>query len=129
VSDVPSAVARVKAPRAERYLTQLVDHLTQLSHRSQPQQPEQPGHRHSGGGPGHAGPPVVRHVERGERHARIEFDWGSFELTATTSELVLEVHAADQGALARGQELVAHRVETIGRRDHLTVTWTPSAQR
>lgn len=128
---MPTVEARVQTPRAERYLAQLVEHLTKLGHHAHgPEQHSQQGHGQYApeggpGGQGHAGPPVVRHVERTDRDARIEFDWGRFVLTATTTELVLEVHADNRHALARGQELIAHRVETIGRRDELTVSWHP----
>ena len=87
------------------------------------------GGRHVGGGEvggGHAGPPVVRHVERSRGHARIDFDWGTLVLTATAAELVLHVHTDDAQALVRGEELIERRVETIGRREHLTLTWHPT---
>lgn len=131
---MPTAEGRVQTPRAERYLAQLVDHLTHLGQDSEGHKPGQHGqHGHGAvgavgavGSGGHEGPPVVRHVERADGHARIEFDWGRFELTATATELVLEVHADDPRAAARGQALIAHRMETIGRREHLTVAWDPT---
>lgn len=133
MTGMPTAKARVQTSRADRYLAQLVDHLTQVGqhgagqhnqHRHGQHTPHgDPGGPDGPGGQGHAGPPVVRHVERTDGHARIEFDWGLLALTATASELILEVRADDPAALARGQDLIKHRVETIGHRDRLTVTW------
>ena len=125
MTDTPTVEGRAETPRAERYLAQLVDHLTQLGQHSQGHEHRQHGTVAAGAG-GHEGPPVVRHIERTDGHARIEFDWGRFHLTATATELILEVHAGDPHALTRGQALIAHRVETIGRRDQLTVGWQPT---
>jgi hypothetical protein len=136
VSDVPTVHARVQTPRAERYLAQLADHLTQVGQHGQhgvrhrhEQQEQEHGRQGQGSAAGdvgagaHDGPPAVRHVERTDRHARIDFDWGGLVLTATASELILLVEADDPHALARGQELIEHRVHTIGRREQLTVAW------
>lgn len=89
---MPTAEGRVQTPRAERYLAQLVDHLTHLGQDSEGHKPGQHGqHGHGAvgavGSGGHEGPPVVRHVERADGHARIEFDWGRFEVTATATDL------------------------------------------
>jgi hypothetical protein len=139
---MPAAEARIPTARAARYLGQLADHLAQLGHLGPggPNATETTGHlgdadhgRHTkqGGqdqrpGHGHGGPPPVRHVERTEGRARIEFDWGDLQLAATSTELVLCVQADHVDALARGQALVKHRLETIGRRDALTVNWQSS---
>ncbi|WP_459984205.1 hypothetical protein [Nocardioides sp. AN3] len=74
---MPSAEAHVWTARAERYLSPLVDHLSQLGQHCPAHQSEQHGH-------------------------------------------------AGAEALARGRDLIADRVETIGRRDELMVTWNPT---
>jgi hypothetical protein len=44
-------------------------------------------------------------------------------MRATPDALTLRAEAADEANLRRVQELLTRRLETIGRRDHLTVNW------
>jgi hypothetical protein len=67
---------------------------------------------------------VIAHVARTVSDARVDFDWGRLVLTATATELILQIQA-DAHALAPGQELIGRRVQIMGRREHLTVTWQP----
>jgi hypothetical protein len=72
--------------------------------------------------PGHA-PPVARHTEASQTDGIIDFGWGRCTLHATDEELVLHAEADDPQQLQRLQDGIARRLESIGRRDRLTVTW------
>jgi hypothetical protein len=48
---------------------------------------------------------------------------GTCRLLARDDALLVRAEAADDDALARAQAIIGHRIETIGRREHLTVTW------
>jgi hypothetical protein len=132
---MPITEARVPTTRADRYLAQLCEHLGRMQHEGGPGAgpadgptagpPAGQAGPSAGQGAGHGGPPPVRDVDRADDHARIEFDWGSFEFTASPDDLTLRVSADDPQAMARGQEMLQRRIETIGRRDQLTVTWQP----
>jgi len=114
---MPISEARIATDRAARYLAQLCDHLGHLEHGGLT------GHTHRDG---HGGPPVVRVVERTDDRAEIEFDWGRCELAASPDTLTVRVQADDTGAVTAGEELIGRRIETIGHRDHLRVTWQPT---
>jgi len=113
--------AQVRTPRADRYLAQLSDHLGNMRSGFLDRLHRRPHH-----GSAH-GSTVVLGVERGEDRARIEFDWGSCVLTASADGLTVQVQADDLAALTRGQDLIGHRLQTIGRREGLTVEWGPPA--
>lgn len=115
------AVARVETPRADRYLAQMCDHLGNMRSGFLGRIHRRPDHG------GHGSAPVVRSVERGDDRGRIEFDWGSCVLSASPDGLTVQVQADDLDALRRGQQLIGQRIETIGRREHLTVDWEPPA--
>jgi hypothetical protein len=109
-----TAEAHVETERPSRYLVQLCRHAGQMG-----------GHRHRrprihGGGDA---PPEVRHVEWSDSHGVVHLSLGQWTMRATENTLALRVDAADEEALRRMQELLAGRLETIGRRDQLTVTW------
>jgi hypothetical protein len=103
------AEGHVPTERASRYLVQLCEHVDQLRH-------HRPGHS--------ATPPGVRGVEWSDTSGVLTFDIGRCALQATPNALRLRVEAAGEGSLQRLQELVAKRLETIGRRDNLQVAWT-----
>ena len=120
---MPTAEARVQTSRADRYLAQLCEHLGRLQHGPPAGRGRSPGASHGPAAAGHASPPVVRHIEQDATRAQIEFDWGTCALAATSAELVVQVHADNPGELALGQWLLGGRIETIGRRDRLSVEW------
>lgn len=110
---MPSADAQISTERASRYLRQLGQHLGQLSrirhavptgHRGQP-------------------PPPVQRVELTDACATIHFRNGICTMRAAPHTLTVRIDADDQDALRQLQDGVAHRLETIGRREHLTVDW------
>lgn len=108
-----TAVARLETDRAGRYLDQLCRHVSQMSWPG--------GHRPPGGG-GHA-PPEVQHVEWTDTHGTFDVGWGRCTVEAGSDALTLRLEAADEAGLQRLEGAVAHRLETIGRRDGLKVDW------
>lgn len=115
--------ALVQTDRARRYLAQLCDHGEQMKRRTfHPRR----GHGH---GPGHGhdeqdAPPRPLRAEASGGEGIIDFGWARCLLQATDNALVLRVEAGDARQLQRVRDAVAHRLRQIGRRDHLTVTWT-----
>ncbi len=110
---MPTARATIDTVRADRYLSQLCDHLERLPQQSQ---------RHGTHG-GHPGAPQVLHIERAQRHAVITFVWGTCTLDATATALQVRLEAPEATTLATAEALVAHRLQTIGSRVQLTVEW------
>lgn len=112
-----SSQARIPTDRATRYLAQLGKHTGQLGrlplHRMQ---------RHGHG----AAQPDVAHGEWSDTEGVIAFGQGRCTLRATDDALILRAEAADTAQLLRIQEGVARRLEGIGRRDRLTVSWGPT---
>jgi hypothetical protein len=65
------------------------------------------------------------HVEWSDDRGVISFDWGRCTLRADPGVLTLRAEAPDEGSLHRLEQRIADRLEQVGRRDRLTVTWTP----
>lgn len=107
------AEASVPTERAQRYLAQVCDHLHHLRNRSY----RRGAGRHGGG------PPDLRDIHWSDGQGIITFESGRIALTATTDALTIHVHAEDAGSLDRLKSAIADRIETVGRRDRLTVTW------
>lgn len=113
---MPTAEALVPTDRASRYLVQLCRHLSRMSgmrHR--------PPVAHGGG----QMPPEVRHVDYSETHGTIRFAQGLCTLQAAPDALTLRIEADDADTMQRLRNGIAGRIEKIGRRDQLTVTWSP----
>ncbi|MER6076059.1 DUF2218 domain-containing protein [Streptomyces sp. NPDC001817] len=111
---MPTAAAHIPTERASRYLVQFCRHLGQMS-RMRHQRPA----RHEGGGM----PPTVQDVDHSDTCGVIRFDGGQLTLQATSDTLSLRVDADDEDILQRLQTGITARLEKIGRRDQLTVTW------
>lgn len=112
-----SAEARIPTDRAARYLEQLCSHLGAMQHM-----------RHlPTGGHGGAGVPRVEDIEQTSDHAVVRFADGSWDLDAADDALVLRVTAHDDAALDRLKAAIAARIAKIGRRDGLSVVWSPPA--
>ncbi len=109
---MPTAETRIPTDRAARYLAQLCQHLNQISRHT----------RHGGGTHGIA-PPQVRRVEWNGSHGVIEFASGTCAMDVASDELTIKLAAVDTDELQQLQELLSARLETIGRRDNLVVTW------
>jgi hypothetical protein len=108
-----SSTAHVPTDRAGRYASQLCDHAGQLAHFRR-------GH---GSRPGHAGAPRVARAKYSGSEGTIDFPRGRCTLRATTGSLILRAEADGEEELARIEAGVASRLQRIGRRDGLTVTW------
>jgi hypothetical protein len=120
-----AAEARIDTAHAGRYLTQLCDHLDHMRHRSTAARPDPGGQGGGGHSPaGHNAPPGVRAVERADRRGEIVFDWGRCILIASDDALTVRAETSNEAALTRAKELIGRRIETIGHREHLTVTWS-----
>lgn len=110
---MPSAEARIATDRASRYLVQLCRH-TDTMRRMRHRPPAAHGGRQM---------PEVRHVEWSDTHGTVRFAEGQWILDAASDALTLYVEADDREALQRLQNGITTRLEKIGRRDGLTVTW------
>ncbi|HEY0448621.1 DUF2218 domain-containing protein [Actinophytocola sp.] len=108
-----TAEAHVPTERASRYLVQLCRHASQLGqHRPRLHVRDDT----------HA-PPAVQHVEWSDTHGTVRLNRGQWTLEATQDTLTLRAEATSETELRRIQDLLAGRLEKIGGRDHLTVTW------
>lgn len=114
---MPTAEARVQTEHPGRYLAQLCQHAGKmgrhLTHRPR---------AHAGGGT----PPEIYDAQCTSTAGLVTLNWGQWTMHAAPGALTLRVEAADQENLRRIQDLVTARLEKIGRRDHLTVSWLPS---
>jgi hypothetical protein len=106
--------ARSSTDRASRCLTQLCRHADQMGRR-----PHYRPRAHGGGG----APPKVEHTEWSDTHGVIRLASGQCTMQATQNTLTLRAEAADEDNLRIVQDGIARRLETMGRRDQLTVTW------
>jgi hypothetical protein len=114
---MPAAEADIATDHAASYLARLCGHaakMSQASHRL----PHRPRARDRDGGP-----PEVRHVERAGTEATVSLDRGQWSMRALPGRLAVRAEAADEEDLRRIQDLLTTRLETFGRREHLTVTW------
>jgi hypothetical protein len=102
---MPTAEARIPTDRAERYLTQLCRHLSEMGAAAS----------------GSAWAPA--RVEYSDREGVVDFGWARCTLEAALDELILSAEAERPEDLRRLQTAVASRLERVGRRDGITVTW------
>ncbi|CNE91658.1 cytochrome P450 [Mycobacterium tuberculosis] len=113
--------ARVRTDRGRRYLKQLCEHGDRLSavilkH----------GDNDGRTGWNQGGVlPAAQHIDRSGAEGVIDFGWGRCTLRADGENLTLRVEAENQRSLQRLQDVLAGRLQLIGRRDALTVTWDP----
>jgi hypothetical protein len=113
----PELVAVVEVRSARRYLDQLCAHLGAVGGMAQH------GHGPAPRGSGHA-PPQVRAVHRGDPdHAVLELAAGTCELQAAGTVLRVVVRG-DGPQLESLAAAIAHRLETIGRREQVAVRWS-----
>jgi hypothetical protein len=98
------AEARVATERPSRYLVQLCRHVNKVSERD---------------------PQMQAHVDWSDDHGVISFGWGRCTLRADPGVLTLRAEAPDEESLRRLEHRVTDRLEWFGRRDQLTVIWTP----
>lgn len=117
-----TAESRIETAQASRYLTQLCQHAKKFSSKF--------GHGHlralhgGGGGPR----PEIRQVDSTDTDGTLTLSWGTCTLHATPDALTVHVTAETDENLVRIQELITADLERFGRREDLTVTWTPVAR-
>lgn len=99
-----SSEARVDTDRPSRYLAQLCRHLSQIAQ---------------------AHTDLRAQVEWPDSDGAVTFAWGRCNLHAAAGVLTLRAEADDEDALSRITRAVAGRIEQIGRRDGLAVSWSP----
>ena len=98
-----AAQARVATDRSSRYLVQLCRHVSLVA-RTHPE--------------------MQANVEWSDDRGLISFGAGRCTLRADPGVLTLRAEAPDEESLHELEQRVAHRLEQVGRRDRLTVTWT-----
>jgi hypothetical protein len=133
---MPASYAYVSTSRAGRYLAQLCSHGRLMSRlaRHRPSgrgqgQGQGQGHGHGDGdgdgdGHGNDGAPPVATASSAGSEGIIDFGWGRCTLRATAGTLTLCAEAGDPQRLQQIQDGISARLQRIGRRDQLTVTWT-----
>ena len=102
---MPIAEANVATERSRRYLVHLCQHLDKA---------------------GRAHPRLQARVEWSDDRGVISLDRGRCTLRALPDVLRLRAEAPDEDTLHRLEQRIGDRLQQIGRRDHLTVTWTPA---
>jgi hypothetical protein len=123
---MPASYATVPTSRAARYLAQLCSHgrlMSRLARHRRPGQGQGQGHGH-GDGQGNDGAPPVATASSTGTEGIIDFGWGRCTLRATAGALTLCAEAGDPQRLRQIQDGISARLQRIGRRDQLTVTWT-----
>jgi hypothetical protein len=65
----------------------------------------------------------VRHAEWSGTYGTVTLNWGRWTLQAVPGALTVRAEAADEENLRRIQDLLTARLESFGRREHLTVNW------
>ena len=111
---MPTAQAEIRTDRASRYLIQLCRHSSHMGTGIV--------HRLRGHG-GNDTRPRVRDADWTDTDGVIDFDWGRCTLRATETALVLNAEADDDYHLEQIKAGIAVRLNRIGRRDRLSVTW------
>jgi hypothetical protein len=98
------AEATVATDRASRYLVQLCRHVKLAAQHN---------------------PLMQADVEWSDDRGLISFGWGQCTLRADPGVLTLRAEAPDQESLHQLEQRLGDRLEHVGRRDRLTVTWAP----
>jgi hypothetical protein len=114
-----AAEAIVPTGNARRYLARLGQHSAKMGSRLR--------HRprsHAGGG----APPEIRHAEWSSTDGTLVLGEGRCTLHAAEETLTLRAEADSADTLTRIQNLIAARLEKLGHREHLTVTWHPAQE-
>jgi hypothetical protein len=102
VTSTLTAEAVVATERPGRYLVQLCQHVHVMAQTH---------------------PHMRARVEWTDANGVLDFGWGRCQLDAGEGVLTLHAEAPDAESLRRLQQRIAERLEQIGRRDQLTVTW------
>jgi hypothetical protein len=123
-----ASYAQVPTSRAARYLAQLCSHGRLMSritrHRAPGHDQDQDQDQDHGDGHGNDGPPPAATASSAGTEGIIDFGWGRCTLRATAGALTMYAEAGDPRRLRQIEDGVSARLQRIGRRDQLTVTWT-----
>jgi len=111
-----TAEADIRTEHAARYLARLCGHAGQMGIGCGL------GHRRPSHAPGDVAP-EVRRVECSGTEGTVSLNWGQWTMRARPGLLAVRAEAADQESLRRIQDLLTTRLQTFGRREHLTVDW------
>jgi hypothetical protein len=117
---MPASYAHVPTSRAGRYLAQLCSHGRLMSRLARHRPPGDG----DGDGHGNDGAPPVATASSAGTEGIIDFGWGRCTLRATAGTLTMYAEAGDSQRLQQIQDGISARLQRIGRRDQLTVTWT-----
>ena len=123
---MPASYARIPTSRAARYLAQLCSHgrlMSRLTRHRAPGHGQDQG-QERGAGHGTDGAEPTATVSSAGAEGIIDFGWGRCTLRATAGALTLRADAEDPRRLRQIEDGVSARLQRIGRRDQLTVTWT-----
>ncbi|MFF0518148.1 DUF2218 domain-containing protein [Actinomadura nitritigenes] len=110
--------ADVPTDRAARYLTQLCKHSDHVNGLAG-------GHADRSGHGGNGAAVHLQRVEWSDTEGVIRFAEGRCAMHATNTRLLLDAEADSPERLQRIQAAITARLERIGRRDRLTVVWSP----
>jgi hypothetical protein len=109
-----TAEAHVKTDQPSRYLIQLCKHASGMgSHLSHTPR------LHADG----QAPPRVEQVEWSDTDGIVRLNFGQWTMQAASGALTIRATADDEEKLRRIQAFVTGRLEKVGRRDSLTVSW------
>ena len=113
-----TAEAHIETDRPSRYLVQLCQHASDMGGPRGHWRPA----RHRGDlGEG----AEMQHAEWTDSYGIVRMNWGECTLRATPGRLTLHAEAADEESLQRIRDMLTTRLQSFGRREHLTLTWQP----
>ena len=117
-----TALAVIQTTDPARYITRLRRHTARMGERTHfsPRR----GHRPPGPGSQHT-PPRVTQAEWSDTHGTVTMNWGSWTVQAAPGTLTVRAEAADEESLQRIRDMLTTRLQSFGRREHLTLTWQP----
>jgi hypothetical protein len=117
-STTVTAEAVVQTPNASRYIARLCRHATQMSsHATQISQHLR--HRDTGS-------PLIQHAEWTATTGTVTLNWGQWTLQAGPGTLTIRAESDSTASLRRIQDLLTTRLEKLGKREHLTLSWQPA---
>ena len=115
-----TAQAVIQSADPARYISRLRRHTARMGEPAHlgPRH----GHRTPDPGSTHT-PPRVTHAEWTDTHGTVTMNWGHWTVQAAPGTLTLHAEAADREHLKQIQEMLTTRLESFGRREHLTLSW------
>ena len=115
-----TAEAIIKTADPARYIGRLRRHTARMGEHTHfgprhGHRPPVPGSTHT--------PPRVTHAEWTGTNGTVTLNWGQWTVQAAPGTLTLHAEAADEENLKRIQDMLTTRLESFGRREHLTLNW------